>query len=106
MNASMTVDLDATARRPWLADRFAVVREMLSDLDNLTVAGQQHVMAKILRFLEAASRPTLGRMRARNRLAFNQLFASLRHESARLSPDVASFVHGADGVIALLAALA
>jgi hypothetical protein len=106
MNATMTVNRDASTTHPLLGDRFAVVREMLSNLDNLSIAGQQHVMAKILGFIEAEAGPVVRRLRARNRLAFNHLLAGLRHESARLTPDVAGFVRGAEAISSLLTALA
>ena len=106
MNASLDVNRDVAPVPPTLGDRFAVVREMLSDLDHITVAGQHHVMSKIIRFVETEASLALRDTRARNRMAFTELLAGLRHESGRLSPDVASFARSAEAVSSLLAALA
>ncbi len=106
MNASLNLNRDATAVHPAAFDWSSVVHEMLSNLDNVSVAGQHHVMDKIIRFVEAEASPALRHMRARNRLAFTELVAGLRHESARPCPDVASFTRGGEAVSALLATMA
>ena len=85
-------------------NRFAIVREMLSNLGNITTAGQQHDMGKIVRFIEAEASDALRDMRTHKRVAFSELLAGLRHESARLAPDVPNFVRRAEAASTLLAA--
>jgi hypothetical protein len=106
MNALTIANRSIPVVPPVASDPYGVVREMMSNLDNLTVAGQQHVMAKIIRFVEVEAAPVLRGMRARHRLAVSELLAGLRHETARLCPDAASFVRRGEAVIGLLGTLA
>ncbi len=82
-----------------------VIHEMLLMLDSLTIAGQRHLMEKVVRFVEdqlPRVRSGLGR---RNLSAIETLVKQLRRESDRLVPDVSAFSRGAETLLALLVAL-
>jgi hypothetical protein len=82
-----------------------VIREMLLMLDSLTIAGQRHLMEKVVRFVE----DQLPRVRAgvgrRNLTGIESIVKQLQRESDRLVPDVAAFSRGAEALLALLVAL-
>ena len=84
----------------------AVVREMLSTLDTLTTAGQQHTMAKLVGFIQDRSTRVLPAISSRNRDALAELMGHLQRECHRVLPDVRSFSDRADRVVALLSAAA
>lgn len=82
-----------------------VIREMLLMLDSLTIAGQRHLMEKVVRFVEDQL-PRIGASLGRRNLgAIETLVNQLRRESDRLVPDVAAFSRGAETLLALLVAL-
>jgi hypothetical protein len=83
-------------------NRLAVAREMLVTLETLTNAGQRHLMAKVVSFIEGqvAQAPAA---RGRQRALATQLLAQLRRESDRPFPEVAAFRSRAEGLIGLLA---
>jgi hypothetical protein len=102
--------LDARARgrgpvhrgRSISARESALIREMLSTLETLTVAGQRHSMGKIAGFLsETVERPG-PTVSLRTRSAARALLSRLAHESERLSPDVAGFCWAAESLLRLL----
>ena len=80
--------------------RLAIVREMLSDLDTLTLAGQRYAMMKIMTFFEgqSASAPMSGR----TRFLIAHLLHQLIVENQRPCPDARRFRRHAEGVIILL----
>jgi hypothetical protein len=83
-------------------NRLAVAQEMLVTLETLTNAGQRHLMAKVVSFIEghvAAEAPVA---RDRQRAMASQL-AQLKRESDRPFPEVAAFRSRAEGLIGLLA---
>lgn len=84
----------------------AVVREVLSTLDTLTTAGQQHTMAKLVGVIQDRSSRVLPGISSRNRDKLAELMAHLRRECNRALPDVRRFSDGADRVVALLSAAA
>ena len=103
--------LDARARgrgpvhrgRSVSARESSLIREMLSTLETLTVAGQRHTMGKIAKFLaETIERPGPA-VSLRTRSAARELLSRLDHESGRLSPDVGSFCWAAESLLSLLA---
>jgi hypothetical protein len=83
-----------------------VVREMLSTLDTLTTAGQQHTMAKLVGYIQDRSTRVLPVIDSRNRDTLAELLAHLHRECHRALPDVRSFSDRADRVVALLSAAA
>ncbi|HLK89759.1 MAG TPA: hypothetical protein VKZ18_07690 [Polyangia bacterium] len=95
-----------SAPAPFVADtsgsRLAVAREMLVTLETLTNAGQRHLMAKVVTFIEGqvAEAPAA---RGRQRATAAQLLAQLKRESDRPFPEVAAFRSRAEGLIGLLA---
>jgi hypothetical protein len=102
--------LDARARgrgpvhrgRSVSARESGLIREMLSTLETLTVAGQRHTMGKIAGFLtETIERPGPA-VSLRTRSAAGELLTRMAHESERLSPDVGSFCWAAESLLVLL----
>lgn len=102
---SLSLDLAPTrAVGPLLApatspSRLAVAREMLVTLETLTNAGQRHLMAKVVTFIEGHIATAA---RERLRAAALQILTQLKRESERPSPDVAAFRSHAETLIALL----
>jgi hypothetical protein len=81
----------------------AVAGEMLAMLETLTNAGQRHLMAKVVTFIEGHIAKATPGVRDRQRAA--ALLTQLRRESERPSPEVAAFRAHAERLIALLAPL-
>jgi len=82
-----------------------VVREMLLMLDSLTIAGQRHLMEKVVRFVQDQL-PRLGTSLGRRNLGgIETIVKQLERESDRLVPDVSAFSRGAEALLALLVAL-
>jgi len=103
--------LDARARgrgpvhrgRAISARESALIREMLSSLQSLTVAGQRHTMGKIAGFLSETVEHPGPAVSLHARAASRQLLSRLAHESERLSPDIESFCWAAENLLGLLA---
>lgn len=83
----------------------SVIREMLVMLDSLTIAGQRHLMEKVVHFVEEQVPRLAVSVSRRNHAAVSTILEGLRRESDRLVPDVAAFSRGAESLLALLAAL-
>jgi len=83
----------------------SVIREMLVMLDSLTIAGQRHLMEKVVHFVEEQVPRLSASVSRRNHAAVGTILDGLRRESDRLVPDVAVFSQGAESLLALLAAL-
>ena len=96
---------DVRERLP-LGGQAATIREMLSRLDTFTAAGQRHSMSKIVEFVGQHVRCALHSVGARNGSMLGELTAWLQAESERALPDVATFTHRAEDLLALLLAAA
>ena len=83
----------------------SVIREMLVMLDSLTIAGQRHLMEKVVHFVEEQVPRLAASVSRRNHAAVATILEELHRESERLVPDVAAFSRGAESLLALLAAL-
>jgi hypothetical protein len=83
----------------------SVIREMLLMLDSLTIAGQRHLMEKVVHFVDEQLPRAAAGLSRRNQAAIEALVRQLRHESDRLVPDVCAFSRGAESLLALLVAL-
>jgi hypothetical protein len=88
-----------------LAQQLSIIREMLATLDTLTIAGQRHVMEKVVGFVDTKTRALAARMSSRNRVTLLDLLMQLRKESQRLVPDPVPFTRHAENLITLLAAV-
>ena len=89
-----------------LLRQLSTIQEMLASLDTLTIAGQQHVMAKVVGFIRARTGEALGRVGRNNQRTAVDLLQHLATESERRLPDVRSFGPPAESLLALLAAAA
>ena len=88
-----------------LSRQRSVIPEMLARLDTLTIAGQHHVLGKVITFIEHQVRcasPLVGR---RNRATLAGLMERLKQESERLFPDLPSVNRHAGTLMALIAAV-
>jgi len=85
-----------------LLAQLPVIHEMLGMLDTLTIAGQQHVMEKVVDFVDSKTRAVAPRMGDRNRVTLFDLLRRLREESQRLVPDPLRFTRHAESLITLL----
>ena len=85
-----------------LVQQLPVIREMLGTLDTLTIAGQRHVMQKVVDFVDTKTRVVAARMSHRNRATLFDLLTQLGKESERLVPDSARFARQAESLITLL----
>jgi hypothetical protein len=79
---------------------------MLTSLDTLTIAGQQHVMVKVIAFIRRSAGEALGRVGQKNQRTATNLLEHLALESVRPLPDVRLFGPRAESLVALLAAVA
>src|SRR5262249_45516671 len=81
-----------------------LVREILSNLETLTVAGQRHTMGKVSGFISEMMERLGPAVSLRARSASTELLSRMAYESERLSPDVGSFCRSAEGLLELLSA--
>jgi hypothetical protein len=81
---------------PSTQPHLGLVVEMLDTLDTLTVAGQRHVMGKVLRLLSPAS--------GRSARRIDGLLADMGREAGRMAPTAATFRRRAEEVLVALAA--
>jgi len=86
-----------------LADKQATIRQMLATLDTLTIAGQRHLMAKVLAFVEGQVDRAIRHTGAGNRGMLLEQLALLKRESDRPLPSVPAFGERAESLLALLA---
>ena len=93
------------AERALLARQLSVIREMLGMLDTLTIAGQRHVMEKVVSFVDTCARAPAVRPTPGHRETLFELVLQLRKESERLVPDSLRFAERAEDLIALLGAV-
>jgi hypothetical protein len=89
-----------------LGGQAATIREMLSRLDTLTMAGQRHSMSKIVAFVGSHVRRTLRQVGTRNGRTLVELIERLQGESERSLPDIAIFSRRAEDLLVLLSAVA
>jgi hypothetical protein len=106
MSASPSISLDRVARWPVPADPIDTVREMLSMLETLTIAGQHHVMEKVIGFAEVRIAREVRRGGAASRRGLWEQLDCLRREAGHIVPDVSSFARRGESLMALLAMLA
>jgi hypothetical protein len=91
--------------RESLGGQFSVIREMLGNLDTLTIAGQHHIIDKVIAFVDARVRQAATRASKRNSATLMDVMTQLRNESDRLSPDSTRFAQRAENLISLLVAV-
>ena len=91
-------------RPPSLADKLATIRQMVASLETVTIAGQRHLMTKVLDFVDGqVARTIAGAGRGNGHMLLQQL-TLLRNETGRPLPSVPAFGERAETLIALLAA--
>jgi hypothetical protein len=100
MDSPRSISEDHTPRS--LADKLATVRQMLATLNTVTIAGQRHVMTKVLAFVDGQVGRAIGQGAAGNRRVLLEQLALLRRESDRQLPSVPSFGETAESLLALL----
>ena len=83
----------------------SVIREMVGTLDTLTIAGQRHVMDKVVAFVDEQVRHATPRVSKRNRATLGEVMTQLRSESDRVFPDSARFAQRAESLIRLLGSI-
>ena len=85
--------------------RLTTIRQMLATLDTLTIAGQRHLMSKVVAFVSGqVERVVREGGRVNRRMLLDQL-TLLKRESDRQLPSVSTFSARADSLIALLTGL-
>ena len=86
-----------------LADKLATIRQMLASLDTLTIAGQRHLMTKVLAFLDSHVDRLIHQAGHGKRSMLLEQLVLLRRESDRQLPSVPAFGERAESLLALLA---
>jgi hypothetical protein len=89
-----------------LSGQLAVIREMLSTLENLTTAGQHHIMGKVVDFLQLQVWRAAHAARPGSRQALIDMVGHLRREANRLLPSVETFTDRAEHLVTMLSAVA
>jgi hypothetical protein len=106
MNALPSASHDRIGGWSVPADPIDTVREMLSILETLTIAGQHHIMEKVIGFAEVRIAREVRRGSGTSRRGLWEQLDCLRREADHIVPDVASFARRAESLMALLAMLA
>lgn len=86
-----------------LASNLETLREMVVSLDTLTIAGQRHLMMKVIAFLDGYVGRLLHEASHGRRAVLFERLTDLRRESARQLPSVRAFGERAESLLALLA---
>lgn len=106
----MTPSLQSTSaqQRPagFFCRQIPTIREMLGNLDTLTINGRQHSMAKVLGFLRECGTDTARVIGRQNQRTVMELLDRLTLESKRPMPDVKQFAQRVESLLALLATTA
>jgi hypothetical protein len=89
----------AELRDPVAKGQLAVVLEMMDSIETLTIAGQRHMMTKVVRFLERQL--VLLRAGERRPLVFRSL-GRLAHEAERQTPNARAFNRRAGVLVSLI----
>jgi hypothetical protein len=103
MELPQSISEAPATRTPSLADKLATIRQMLATLDTLTIAGRNHLMAKVLAFVDGQVQGVIHHAGHRNRGMLLEQLAVLRRESDRQLPSVVAFGERAESLLALLA---
>lgn len=88
-----------------LARLLPIIREIVSDLETLTLAGQRLTMVKVVELIQDRVRELAPFVGPRNGQAIQELVERLGHEADHRYPDVAVFTNGAESLLALLGSL-
>jgi hypothetical protein len=105
MSSSLVPSPSSSTARPYgytqiFPSELAVIGEMLGMLESLTNAGQQHVMAKIVGFIQGrVSSGAIARRADRARVA--ELLERVQREAARPLPVVDAFRDAVGSVLAV-----
>jgi hypothetical protein len=91
----------------WIVDeKRQAVREMLAALETATLAGQHHLMKKVLGVLGQEAFRSQGRIAEPQRRALANSIDALAREASRRAPDEAAFARTAAALVDGLPALA
>ncbi len=82
--------------------QLSTIREMLGTLDTLTMAGQRHIMAKVVSFIRANGSQLAQLMGCSDDGLVGDLLGRLALESERLAPDARRFGQQAHNLVDLL----
>lgn len=82
-----------------------VAQEMLSTMDTLTFGGQRYLMEKIVALIKGVSSKSRPAHSRRNRIVLREQLEHLTQLATRQCPDASVFVHRAQGLLDLLAAV-
>lgn len=103
MEPSRSIAEDGSLNPASLAVQVSTIREMLRLLDTQTIAGQRHLMAKVVALVGPHIEQAIRHVGPGNRRIVVEQLALLRSEAARPFPSVAMFGRRADGLLTLLA---
>lgn len=84
------------------AENLAIVRQMLATLDTVTLAGQRHLMTKVVALVDAQVDRAIQHVGRGNRRTLQEQLTLLKRESDRLLPSIAAFRDRAESLLALL----
>jgi len=82
--------------------RVATIREMLSTLDTVTHAGQQHLMNRVVDFVQAQVQQACRRASSGNRRMLLEQLDLIKREAGRRLPSVPAFRPRAENLLRLL----
>lgn len=102
MELSRSPSEHSQQQSPTLADKVATVREMLARLDTVTIAGQRHLMGKVVAVVDSQAERAIHHAEPGRGRAWLDDLAFLRHESDRQLPSVPAFGARADSLLSLL----
>lgn len=85
-----------------LADQVRTIREMLRTLDAQTIAGQHHVIDKVVAFVAPQIERAMLRLGPRNRRMLLEQLVLFKTEATRQVPAVPVFVRRTEGLLTLL----
>jgi hypothetical protein len=80
-----------TPCHPSFAEKLDIVRQMVASLETVTIAGQRHLMGKVLAFVDGQIDRVVLRASPPNRQFLLQELALLRNETDRQLPSVPVF---------------
>jgi hypothetical protein len=102
MDMKHTVPEAHTPRLTSLTEKLAIVRQMVATLDTATIAGQRHLMAKVLAFIDGQVDRAISFAAPENQDVLLARLRLLRSEASRQLPSVPVFGERTESLIALL----
>ena len=102
MELTQSIPDDRFSRSPSLVEKLTTIRQMLATLETVTIAGQRHLMTKVVAFVDGQVSRAISQAGPGNRRMLLEQLMLLKGEAGRQLPSVPVFGARAENLLALL----